>query len=81
MNQTKDEYVKVKTSYRVLASLMCLFNVFVSLSIFVFVDFKEIDLKYLPFLLVPIVFFYICVPITFTGYPPKTLFWMLEKRP
>lgn len=79
MALNKSEYVRIGIGYRIAAILLCVVNVLVCLLLAVFVQPREIELESIPFLMVPILFFYIFLPILFTGYPPKLLFWMLKR--
>ncbi len=75
----KSQVKKIKTFYRVLSLFVSLCALLALFSILAF-GMKESLVGGLTASLVPIVFLYVCVPIVFSGYPPKFLMWTLGKK-
>lgn len=75
----KHQVKKIKTFYRALCIFVSLCALLALFSILAF-GVKESLVGGLAASLVPIVFLYICIPIAFTGYPPKILMWTLGAK-
>ncbi|MCE9687666.1 hypothetical protein LZP73_15870 [Shewanella sp. AS16] len=75
----KNQVQKIKTFYRVFCFFICLCSL---LGLFGALAFgtRENLVGGLVAALVPALLLYICLPIVFSGYPPKFLMWTLGKK-
>lgn len=74
----KNQVKKLKTSYRVFSFFICFCSVIALFGVLTFGT-QENLVGGLLAALVPLTLLYLCVPIVFTGYPPRTLMWTMGK--
>ena len=75
----KNQLKKLKPFYRVFCFFISICS-FIGLLGAITFGAKESPLGALLASLVPLTLLYVCVPVIFTGYPPKRLQWTMSKR-
>ncbi|GAA5442868.1 hypothetical protein Misp06_01043 [Microbulbifer sp. NBRC 101763] len=76
----KDQVNKLTAGYRILSFFISVFCLLAVLSILFFGRDEEITVPFLIISAMPVVLLYVCIPIVFTGYPPKLLRWAMGKK-
>ena len=75
----KNQVKRIKGTYRVFCSFICICSLIGLFGALVFGT-QDSLLSGLAAALVPLVLLYVCVPIVFSGYPPKILMWTLGEK-
>ncbi len=78
----KHQVKKIGTFYRALSffiAICSLLSIATIAGIVIFEETEEVTIGIIIISLMPVITLYICTPIAFTGYPPKFLFWSMDK--
>ena len=79
----RDQVKKIGTLYRALSFFIAICSLLAIVGIagiLIFEETEEITAGIIIISLMPVISLYICTPIAFTGYPPRFLFWTMDKR-
>ena len=76
----KNQVKKLTVGYRILACFISICCLLAILGIIVFGLDEELTIARIAMCLMPVVLLYMSIPIVFTGYPPKFLFWTMGRK-